>query len=115
VGSKTELMNCFIVILFLIWMVTMFVGKFNQSSKTSQNSGRQYRAGFDQNRSSWQTGDRGVDALIVLDAAEHGVFFPDGERVFDDRNDMNDDGQENDGYDNYMAEQENNDPNEGIW
>jgi hypothetical protein len=55
-----------------------------------------------------QEDNRYMERLFVLDAAEHGFFVPGAESVFDDHNE-----EEDDGY--YPDEQEDPDPNEGIY
>ena len=79
-------MDGFLVFFFLIWLIASIIGKFNKSSGDSLKPASHMRGNRTQNRSAWQSGDQAIDSFMVLDAAEHGFFMPDGEKAFDDDN-----------------------------
>ena len=93
-------MDCFIFLIFLVMIIAWLVEKNNKSQGKPRSN--------DVQSSTQQEDNQYMDGFFVLDAAEHGFFAPGAESVFDDHNE-----EEDDGY--YMDEQDDPDPNEGIY
>ena len=103
-------------------MIAFFLEKTNKGTGVSRKSGQRDQH-INHQRPSWQSGDQTDDWFMALDAAEHGIFIPGAERVFDSHSDNTHDEAENDGgfyqdeeaNDDDDSRYEPSDPNEGIW
>ena len=102
-------MECFIIYIGLIVSVAWVVGKIKESQGTSQKPERKYNQNNYHKKSSRQTGNQLDDMFLVLDAAEHGVFFPGGEKAFDDQNYLENSDEDNGDYDQNNQQEEDND------
>lgn len=75
---------CFFGMLFFAFLIYETVKIFQKSGNTQPQ--RNYSV-YTRQMSSEEEDQKYADRIIILDAAEDGYFFPEGEKVFEDKED----------------------------